>query len=149
VLVVPGLTGIAGFHRRDDVDQPRVIAALLQHVLNHRFLADMALGDVLDRHPGPGRQRRGGVPHTISQRLREGRVIEDFDPGGIQKSGHPIRVADRRQGSRDHHTVIARQDARYPIVVTLRQTLAHGIPQAGDRIARDDTPDLLVPALPA
>jgi len=35
VLVVPGLIGIAGFHRRDDVDQPGMIAALLDDPSDH------------------------------------------------------------------------------------------------------------------
>ena len=120
-FVVPRSVGVTGFHRRDDVDQPRVFAALLQHALDHGFLAGVAFGDVLDRHPGTGRQRSGGVPDTITQRLREGRVIEDFDPAGVEEPGHPLRVADRRQGSRDHHTVVAGQNARYPLVIALRQ----------------------------
>jgi hypothetical protein len=45
-LVVPGLIGIAGFHSRNDVDEARMGAAVFQHFGDHRFLADMAFGDV-------------------------------------------------------------------------------------------------------
>ena len=79
-LVVPGLVGIAGFHRREDVHQPGVIAALLQHPRNNFLLADMGLADVLDRHPCLGCQRCRALTHTIPQRHRKLRVVEDANP---------------------------------------------------------------------
>jgi hypothetical protein len=45
---MPGLVGIAGFHRREDVHRPRAIAALLQHPRNNIPLADVGLADALD-----------------------------------------------------------------------------------------------------
>jgi hypothetical protein len=48
LLVMPGLVGIAGFHRREDVHRPRAIAALLQHPRNNIPLADVGLADALD-----------------------------------------------------------------------------------------------------
>ena len=56
-----------------------MIAALLQHPRDNRFLANVALGDVLDCHPRLGGQRCRALSHTVSQRHRELRVVEDAD----------------------------------------------------------------------
>ena len=89
----------------------------------------MALGDVLDRDPGFGRQRCRALPHPIAQRLGKLRVIEDADAVGIEKPRHPLGVADHRQRPGDHHPVVAGQHPGYPIVIAFRQRLAHGIPR--------------------
>src|ERR1700748_1647474 len=52
LLVMPWLVGVAGLHRRDDVNQAGMLAALLQHLGDNRLLADMALSDMLNRAPG-------------------------------------------------------------------------------------------------
>ena len=65
-LVVPGLIGIAGFHRRNDMDEAGMIATACEHFGDHLFFADVALGDVLDRDPGLCCQRRGALPHPIA-----------------------------------------------------------------------------------
>ena len=107
LLVVPGLISIAGFHGRDNVDQPRVIAALLEDPRDHILLADIALADVLDRQPRLGSQRCRAVSHTVSQRFGELRVVEDTDTPGSEIPRHPIRVAHPRQRPGDHHAVVA------------------------------------------
>jgi hypothetical protein len=50
LLVMPGLIGVAGLHRRNDVRQTRMIAAPLEHLGDHGLLAHMAPGNVLDGH---------------------------------------------------------------------------------------------------
>ena len=52
LLVVPGLVGITRLHCRDDVHQTGMIATRRQDLGDDGLLADMALGDVLDRYPG-------------------------------------------------------------------------------------------------
>ena len=64
-----GLVGIAGFHRRDDVHQTRVVATLAEHPRNNIFLADMRLGDVLDGNARLSGQRYRTVTHAVTQRL--------------------------------------------------------------------------------
>ena len=73
--------------------QTRVIAALRQHPGNDVFLADMVLGDVLDAHTRLRCQRRRAFPHTLPQRCREVRVVENANTSGINKSGHPLSIA--------------------------------------------------------
>src|SRR5271165_3136803 len=51
-LVMPGPVAVAGLHGRDDVHQAGVIATLRQHPRDILFLANMALGDVLDANSG-------------------------------------------------------------------------------------------------
>ena len=58
-LVMPRLVRRAGFHDRDDMNQSGVITPRLDHLGDHRFLAHMRLGDVLNAHPGRCRQGLG------------------------------------------------------------------------------------------
>src|ERR1700722_3917304 len=85
--------------------------------------------------------------HTISQLHRELRVVKDTDPVGFEIPCHPIRIADTGQRPGDHYTVVAGQDPGNPIVAPVHPSLAHAVlPMT---FARQATPDLLVPALPA
>ena len=149
LLVVPGLIGVAGFHGRDDVYQPGTVAALLQDPRHHILLADIALADVLDRQPRLAGQRGGAVAHTVSQRLGKLGVVEDADTTGIEIPGHPVRIANSRQCPGDHHPVVARQHTGDPIVVAVRQRLAHAVPRQVTLSPGKATPNLLVPAPPA
>jgi len=128
-LVVPRLVGVAGFHRRNDMDQAGMVAALFQHFRDHRFLADMTLGDVLDRDRGFLRQRRRALPHAIAQRRGKLRVIENPNLVGVKKPRHPLRVARPRKRSRHHHPVITGQNTRNPLLVALRQRRHHTAPR--------------------
>jgi hypothetical protein len=83
-LVVPRPVAVAGFHRREDVHRAGMLAALLEHPRDNRFLANMALGDVLDRDPCFRGKRCRTVSNTIPQLPRELWVIKDADPVGIQ-----------------------------------------------------------------
>ena len=125
-LVVPRLVSSARLHRRDDVDQAGVIAAPFQHLGNHRFLADVALGDVLDLDARRRRQPCGCFAHTFAQRHCKSRIVEDPYPFGVEKPRHSIGVAHRWKGARHHDPVVTRQQTGDPITVALRQRTVHG-----------------------
>jgi len=126
-----------------------MIAALFENPRDDILLANMALGDVLDRHPALECQRCGAVSHPVSLFHRELRVVEDADPVGTQIPGHPLGIADAGQCPGDHNPIIAGQHPGDPVVVALRQRLAHGIPRKMTLSTRKPTPNLSVPALPA
>jgi hypothetical protein len=77
LLVVPGFIGVAGLHRRDDMHQTRMIAALHQDLGDDRFLADVALGNMLDRDPCFSGQRCRRLAHPLTQRHSKFRVVEN------------------------------------------------------------------------
>src|SRR6201987_1507888 len=45
LFVVPGLVGVAGFHRRDDMDQAGMVAAYGKYLGEKVFLANVLLGN--------------------------------------------------------------------------------------------------------
>ena len=146
-LVVPGLVGFAGLHRRDNVHQPWMPAARRQHLGHHVFLADMRLGNVLDPCPLLGCQLLRAFPNPIAQRLGKARVVEDPNPIGVQKARHARRVADPRQRTRNHNPVVAGQHSMQAPLISLRQHPHHRClrPPA----CTPATLSSLVPALPA
>src|ERR1700719_3797156 len=77
LLVVPGLVAVAGLHGRDHMHQAGMIPPLGQYFGDHLFLANMALGDVLDRNPRLARNRRRLLTHSITQRRGKLRVVEN------------------------------------------------------------------------
>src|SRR5215469_7985488 len=109
--------------------QAGVIAALRQHLCHNVFLADMRLGDVLDRDPCRSCEGYGTLPYAIPQRHCELRVVEDADPTGVEKPRHALGIADTGQRPGDHHPVVARQDPSYLPTVALDQRLAHTSPR--------------------
>jgi hypothetical protein len=125
LLIVPGLVGITRLHRRDDMHQPGMIPTCGQYLGDNRFLADMALGDMLDRYSRSRRNHRRSLPHPITQPGRKRRIIEDPYPPRPQQLRHPLGKARSRQGSRDHDPVVARQDTRQPISIPIRQQWRH------------------------
>jgi hypothetical protein len=48
LFVVPGLVGVAGFRRRDDMDQAGMVAAHGKYLGDDVFLANVLLGNVFD-----------------------------------------------------------------------------------------------------
>jgi hypothetical protein len=48
------------------MDKAGMVATACEHLGDHLFLADVALGDVLDRAPGLRCQRCGALPHPIA-----------------------------------------------------------------------------------
>ena len=93
-------------------------------------LRTCGLREVLDGDPGLGGQRCRTLAHPIAQRHGKLRVVEDADAVGIEKPGHPLGIANRRQRPGDHHPVVAGQHPGDPVVVALRQRLAHAAPPA-------------------
>src|SRR5262250_1953225 len=73
LLVVPGLVAVAGFHRRDDMDEAGMLAADGEHFGDDIFLADVALGNVLDGNAGSTRQFSGALAHAIAKRFGKSR----------------------------------------------------------------------------
>jgi hypothetical protein len=133
LLVVPGFIGIAGFHCRYHMHQPRRLAPLRQHTRDDVLLADMRLADVLDGNAGLSRQGRRGLSDALAQRLGEVRVIEDADSSGVEISRHPLGVAHRRQRSGDHQPVVTGKHPADPVGIALRQCLGHAASHRLDR----------------
>jgi hypothetical protein len=61
--------------------QAGVFTTSFQHLRHDRFLADVALGDVLDRDPCLRCQRCRPLAHAVAQRRGKLRVIEE--PGDL------------------------------------------------------------------
>ena len=125
LLVMPRLVGAARLHRRDDMHQAGVIATPFQHLRHDRFLADVALGDVLDRDPRLRCQRCRPLAHAVAQRRGKLRVIEDANPDGVEKPRHSLGVAHRGKRPGHHHPVVTGQHAGDPIVIALRERPRH------------------------
>src|SRR3974377_1016541 len=77
LLAVPGLVGGTGFHRRDDMHQAGMVAALREHLGNPLLLADVAVGNMLDGVAGSCSQLAGTPAHTVTKRLGKSRIGED------------------------------------------------------------------------
>jgi hypothetical protein len=56
--------------------QAGMLAARFKNLGDDRFLADVALGDVLDGEAGLRRQRRRPLAHPVAQRRGKLRVVE-------------------------------------------------------------------------
>src|SRR5215472_16777024 len=123
LLVVPGLVAVAGFHRRDDMDEAGMLAADGEHFGDDVFLADVALGNVLDGNAGSTRQFSGALAHAIAKRFGKSRIVEDPDLPCRKKCCHPVRVAGAGQGTGDNDPVVARKHAGEALAVTLGEQL--------------------------
>ena len=135
VLVMPGLVGVAGFHRRDDMHQAGTVAADDKHPGDDVLLADVVLGNVFDGNASGTRQLGGALAYSIAKWFGKSRVVEDPDLPRRKKSRHSLRVTGSRQRAGDDDPVIAGEHPGEALAVTLRQRL----PQ----------PPLLLPASPA
>jgi hypothetical protein len=136
VLVMPGLVGVAGFHRRDDVHQAGTVATDDKHPGDDVLLADVVLGNVFDGNASGTRQLGGALAHSIAKRFGKSRIVEDPDLPRRKKSRHSLRVTGSRQRAGDDDPIIAGEHPGEALAVTLRQRL----PQQ---------PRLLLPASPA
>src|SRR6266481_2350183 len=122
---MPRLVGAARLHRRDDMHQAGVFTTSFQHLRHDRFLADVALGDVLDRDPRLRCQRCRPLAHAVAQRRGKLRVIEDANPDRVEKLRHSRGVAHRGKRPGHHHPVVTRQHAGDPIVIALAERPRH------------------------
>ena len=135
LLVVPGFVAVAGFHRRDDMDQAGMVAAGGKHLGDDVLLAEVVLGNVFDDNASSTRQLGGAVAHSIAKWFGKSRIIEDPDLSRRKKSRHSLRIAGARQRAGDDDPVVAGEHPGEAPVVTLRQRLSQ--------------PPLLLPASPA
>src|ERR1700732_4124393 len=122
---MPRLVGAARLHRRDDMYQAGVFATSFQHLRHDGFLADVALGDVLDRDPRLRCQRCRPLAHAVAQRRGKLRVIEDANPDRVEKLRHSRGVAHRGKRPGHYHTVVTGQHAGDPIVIALGERPRH------------------------
>jgi len=145
-LVVPRSVALAGFHRRDYMHQPRMIASACEHLRHHVLLADVRLVDVLDLDARLGTRLLRTGADAFSQRFGKARVVKDADAPRVKKARHPARVACARERARNHDSVIAREHPHHAVPVALCQHLRHRrLPCSGRRA----TLPCLVPAMPA
>src|SRR3984893_7172761 len=79
VLVMPGLVGVAGFHRRDDMHQAGTVATDDKHPGDDVLLADVVLGNVFDGNASGTRQLGGALAHSIAKWFGKSRIVEDPD----------------------------------------------------------------------
>ena len=135
VLVMPGLVGVAGFHRRDDMHQAGTVATDDKHPRDDVLLADVVLGNVFDGNASGTRQLGGALADPIAKRFGKSWIVEDPDLPRRKKSRHSLRVTGSRQRAGDDDPVVAGEHPGEALAVTLRQRL----PQ----------PRLLLPASPA
>ena len=147
LFVVPGLVGVAGFHRRDDMDQAGMVAAYGKYLGDDVFLANVLLGNVFDGDASRTGQFGSAVAHAITKRFGKSRIVEDPDLPGRKKSRHSLRVTGSRQRAGDDDPVVAGEHPGEALAVTLRQRL----PQPPLPLPASRAPILssLVPAWPA
>jgi hypothetical protein len=120
---------------------------VLQDFGDDRFLADVALADMLDRDPCFSGQRCRRLPHPVAQRRGKVRIVEDADPVGVEEPRHPLGVADGGQRPGHNNPVVAGQNAGNPVVVAFTSALA--IAPSAFVAPDDDATALLVPVHPA
>src|ERR1700680_2677620 len=123
VLVMPGLVGVAGFHRRDDMHQAGTVATDDKHPGDDVLLADVVLGNVFDGNASGTRQLGGALAHSIAKRFGKSRIVEDPDLPRRKKSRHSLRVTGSRQRAGDDDPVIAGEHPGEALTVNLRQRL--------------------------
>jgi hypothetical protein len=128
--------------------QSRMIAAPLKHFGHDLFLADVRLGNGLNRNPRRRRQLLSATPDRIAQRLGKARVVEYPNPSRLQKCRHARRVAYLRQRARHQNPVIAGEHSVQAFPIAIDQIPPHLRPRPSLDRAKS-TPSSLVPAPPA
>jgi len=109
-FVMPRTIRGTGFHRTQDMDQPRLRASFLQDLLHPVFLANVLAANKLNFHPVRLCQRFGIRTHALSQRFCKFGVIKDADPVLIQIARHAVRIPQRQQRACDDDPIITTQD---------------------------------------
>jgi len=154
-LVVPRREGGAGFHRREDVDQPRLVAACVQERTDAVFLAEgVGRANELNLQAVFAGKSLGVVPDLLAQGLGEARIVEQADAVAAQIGRHPLGVANTRQRAHDDNAVVARHDARDLRGVAVSQqghggTLLSAPDEVRTRSAMPQDTPFLVSALPS
>ena len=127
--------------------QTGMIAVHGQHFGNHVFLADVAVGNVLDGDAGSSRQLGGALAHAVTKRFGKSRIVENADLPCRKKCRHPLRIARAGQGAGDDDPVVAGEHPGEALAVALgQQPLQPSLPlRASDAFILS----CLVPAWPA
>jgi hypothetical protein len=102
-----------------------MIPPLGQYLGDHLFLANVALGDVLDRNPRLARDRRRLLTHSITQRHGELRVVENAYALRIKNVGHASREARSGKRSGNQDTIEAGQYTCKMFAIPFRQQTRH------------------------
>src|SRR6202007_2614546 len=123
LFVVPGLVGVAGFHRRDDMDQAGMVPAYGKYLGDDVFLANLLLGNVFYADASRTGQFGSAVAHAITKRCGKSRIVEDPDLPRRKKPHHTLRIAGPGQRAGDDDPVVAGKHPGEALAVTLRQPL--------------------------
>ena len=106
-----------------------MIPSLGKYLGDHLFLANVALGDVLDRNPSLASNRRRLLTHPITQRRRKLRIVENADPLRIKKVGHAPCKARPWKRSSNQNTIVAGQHTCDMLTIAFRQRPRHLCPR--------------------
>lgn len=119
-LIVPGFVARAFLHCREDMDQAGLSPPFCQDLFDAVILTKgIDLSDELDLNIILGGDCLHMGADLLSQGIGKMRVVEDPDLVHVQKSCHATVEAPPREGTLDHHPVIAGDNSRYLFTVTL------------------------------
>ncbi len=125
-LVVPGLVGGAGFHRREDVDQAGVLAPGGEELLDPLLLPEiLGAPHELDREAGLLGEPLGLDPNLVPERLGPAGVVEEPDLLGAQVRRHGPCVAEIGERAREHHPVEAGEHRTDLVGVSFNESVHH------------------------
>jgi len=123
LLVVPGLVGVAGFHRRDDMHQAGMGARAPQAPWRRRPPCGCGSWRCARWQCQRHRPTRRRVRAPITKRFGKSRIIKDLDLPRRKKPRHSPRIAGPRQRAGDDNPVVAGEYPGEALAVTLRQAL--------------------------
>src|ERR1035437_2784827 len=106
--------------------QTRLIAALLQNLLNTVLFAKILLANKLYLDTIRFSQRFCILSNAFTQRFGKFGIIEDAYPLLIQIPCHSLGVTEWLQTPGDHHAIIATQDSIQFFAVPFRKQFVHG-----------------------
>ena len=128
-LVMPGAISGAGFHGREDVDQPGMIATPRYDGLDPVLLAKgLVATDELDLNAGLAGELLGMVAQLIPQGLWPSWVIEQSDLVVTEVTRHGAGIANIRKRAGDDDTIEAGKNASDLIAVALDERIHGGYP---------------------
>jgi len=133
VLVVPGPVRRAGLHRREDVDQARVVTATIEHLLDEALLADLGGRHELDLDAVLVGEPLGVLADLVAQRLGVPGVVEDADLVSAQPAGHAVGVAEVGEDPLDDDAIEAGDHASDLVLVPLYDAHAAALRGSADR----------------
>src|SRR5581483_4424270 len=120
LLVRPWLVGRAGLHRRENADQPGILAAFLQKFSDSLFLAEVPLADELDLDSRFSSHLLRVLANPVAVWLGELWIVQYPDLPFVQKRRHPTAETDLRQCPEKQHPVPTTQHSGNLSGVTFR-----------------------------